>query len=120
MGIFIICFLLQVFLFVKVMNQSRSNLVILALGCGLILPPVIWFVVSTILDGYLEGMLEGLIYVLFSYLHILVMSVLLISKGIKIKDSKYSVMGVATILCLVVAFLFLINLFKGVSFKIGG
>jgi hypothetical protein len=120
MGIFIICFLLQVFLFVKVMNQSRNNLLILALAGGLILPPVIWFAVSAILDGYMEGLLEGLLYVLFSYLHILVMCVLLISKGVKTKDSKYSAMGVATILCLVVAFLFLISLFGGASFKIGG
>lgn len=120
MGIFIICFLLQVFLFVKVMKQSSSNLLILAFGGGLILPPVIWFAVSAILDGYMEGLFEGLVYVLFSYLHILVMCVLLINKGIKIKEAKYNVVGVATILCLVVAFLFLINLLKGTSFKIGG
>lgn len=102
------------------MKQGSSNQLIFALSGGLILPPVIWFAVSAILDGYMEGLFEGLAYVLFSYLHILVMCVLLINKGIKNKDSKYSVMGVVTIVCLVVALLFLINLFKGASFKIGG
>jgi hypothetical protein len=119
MVIFIICFLLQVFLFVKVMNRG-GNPLILALAGGIILPPVIWFAVSAILNGYLDGLIEGLAYMIFSYLHILVICVLLIVKGVRTKNSQYSFMGVITILCLAVAFLFLINLFKGASFKIGG
>lgn len=119
MIVFIICFLLQVFLFVKVINRG-SNLLILALACGIILPPVIWVAVSAILNGYLEGLVEGLVYVAFSYLHILIICVSLITKGIRIKNSKYYFMGGATILCLMIIFLFLINLLKGTSFKIGG
>lgn len=101
------------------MNRG-SNLLILALAGGIILPPVIWFAVSALLDGYLEGLVEGLAYVVFSYLHILFICVSLIIKGVRIKNSKYYFIGVATMLCLVIIFLFLINLFKGASFKIGG
>lgn len=101
------------------MNRS-GNLLILALVGSIILPPVIWLVVSFILDGYLEGLVEGLAYVVFSYLHILIICVLLIIKGARIKNSKYCFMGAITILCLVIVFLFLTNLFKGASFKIGG
>lgn len=119
MVVFIICFLLQVFLFVKIMNRG-SNLLIWALSGSVILAPVIWFTVSAILDGYMEGLFEGMIYVCLSYLHILVICVLLIIKGVKTKNSKYCFIGVITMLCLVIAFLFLVNLFKGTSFKIGG
>jgi hypothetical protein len=119
MVVFIICFLLQIFLFVKVMKQD-SNLLIWALAGGVILPPVISFVVLAILDGYMEGLFEGLGYLVFSYLHILVICVLLIIKGVKIKNSKYRFIGVVTMLCLVIVFLFLINLLKGTNFKIGG
>jgi hypothetical protein len=95
-------------------------MLILALIGSIILPPVIWFAVSAILDGYMEGLFEGLAYVLFSYLHILVICVLLIVKGAKTRNTKYSFTGVVTILCLAIVFLFLINLLKGTSFKIGG
>jgi hypothetical protein len=119
MVVFVICFLLQVFLFVKVMNRGGNPLKLALVG-GVILPPVIWLAVSAMLNGYLEGMFEGLLYVCFSYLHIGVVSILLIIKGVKIKDPKYRVMGVATMLCLAIIFLLLIILFKGTSFKIGG
>lgn len=119
MIIFIICFSLQIYLLAKALKHN-SNLLALALAGGVILPPVILFAVTAVLDGYLEGLFEGLLYIAFSYLHLLIIGVLLIIRGTKARNSKHRILGMITIIVTILIFLFLISMFKNTSLKIGG